>query len=245
MAELTEKDMIRYQRQIIIPELGARAQKKLKGTHVAVAGAGGLGSSVLMYLAAAGIGNITVIDFDKVELSNLNRQVIFSEKDVGRSKVKSAVENLQVINAGIHIVGVDDKITDKNAVSLLKGADAIVDCTDNFRTRYALNDAALKQDIPLFHAACYSFEGRVTTIVPGKTACLRCIIPVQPQDRGCPIVGPVAGMTGAIQATEVIKHFTGIGTTLQNKLLVFDTMFMRCNIIDIKRNPKCSSCGGR
>jgi len=243
MTKLTEKDLIRYQRQIIIPEFGIKAQKKLKSARVVVAGAGGLGSAALTYLAMAGIGDITIIDHDKVELSNLNRQTLHWEKDIGRSKAESALEKIKQINPDIKVTAIHEKITADNVFSLLKGAHAIIDCMDNFETRYILNDAAIKLDIPLFHAACYSFEGRVTTMIPKKTPCLRCIFPEKPLERKCPVVGAVAGMTGTIQAAEVIKYFTGIGDLLQGKLMVFDAMFMRYELVDIKRNPKCPDCG--
>lgn len=243
MTTLTEKDLTRYHRQIMIPELREKGQNILKNARITVAGAGGLGSSVLLYLAAAGIGDIKVIDFDKVELSNLNRQVIHWEKDIGKSKVKSAAEKLSELNRDIRIEPVEEKITSENAIHLLKDRDAIVDCMDNFKTRYILNDAAIKLDIPLFHAACYSFEGRVTTIIPGKTPCLRCIMPVLPEERKSPIMGVSPAMTGALQASEVIKYFAGIGTLLANKMLIFDSLNSIYKTIDIKRNPDCPSCG--
>lgn len=242
MIILSEKDRIRYQRQINIPEFRTDGQKRLKKSHVIVAGAGGLGSSVLTYLAVAGVGHITIVDYDQVELSNLNRQILHWEKDIGKSKVKSALEKLSELNQNIKIEGLEMKIDEDNVMSLLKDTDAIIDCMDNFHTRYILNDAAIKNDIPLFHAACYSMEGRVTTIIPKKTPCLRCITPKNPKEMKSPILGSVAGIIGTIQATEVIKYLAGIDDLLTGKLMIFDALFLRCEQIDIKRNPKCLSC---
>jgi len=243
MISLTEKDMLRYKRQIDIPGFGIRAQKRLKRAQVVVAGAGGLGSAVLTYLAAAGLGHITIIDSDKVELSNLNRQTLYQNKDTNKSKVQCAVNTLKQLNPDIEIHGIDAKIEKDNIEGLLKGAKALVDCVDNFHTRYVLNNSALKQDIPLFHGACYGFEGRATTIVKKKTACLRCMVPVTPRKEVYPIIGSVAGTIGTIQATEVIKYFTGAGSLLLNKLLVLDSLFWRSELVDIERNPKCPDCG--
>ncbi|MFH1127438.1 MAG: HesA/MoeB/ThiF family protein [archaeon] len=243
MAALSEKDLGRYQRQILVSGFGVHAQKKLKNAHVLVAGAGGLGSTVLSYLAVSGIGSITFVDHDKVELSNLNRQILHWDKDISKTKVESALEKLMMLNPDVKIKGICEKISADNVMDFAKGKDGIVDCMDNFTTRYLLNDAALKVGIPLFHGACYGFEGRVSTIIPKKTPCLRCIVPVNPKEGACPGIGSVVGIIGAIQATEVIKYFGNVGELLSGKLFVFDSLYMRCASVDVERNPKCPSCG--
>ncbi len=242
MIPLTEDDMLRYRRQIEIPNFGTRAQKCLKKAQVTVAGAGGLGSAVLTYLAAAGIGHIIIIDNDKVELSNLNRQILYQKKDINKSKVQCAVNTLKQLNPDIEIHGIEAQINKDNIRDLLKGTKALIDCVDNYHTRYTLNNTAQKLNIPLFHGACYGFEGRATTIIPKKTACLRCIVPTTPRKEAYHIAGPVAGTIGTIQATEVIKYFTGLGSLLLNKLLVLDSLFWRTELVDIERNPKCPDC---
>jgi len=240
---LTEEEMARYSRQISIPEFGKAGQEKLKNARAAVAGAGGLGSAVAIYLAAAGIGYIKIIDDDVVELSNLNRQILYSESDIGRDKAHSAEKKLRVINPDIEIVGVNERITEKNAVGLLKDVDAVVDCLDNFETRYVINDAAIELGIPLFHGACMEMGGQVMTVMPKRTACLKCIFPNPPPHKKTPILGAVAGTIGTIQATEVIKFFVGMESLLTNKLLIYDSRFFSYDIIELERNEKCPSCG--
>lgn len=245
MSNLTKRDLERYKRQIIIPNFGEVAQEKLKNSHVFIAGLGGLGSSVSYYLSTAGIGKLTIVDNDKIELSNLNRQILHFEKDIGKSKVKSAKKKLTQVNSDIDIVGVEKKITNENVLELLKNVNAIVDCLDNFDTRDLLNDAAIKLNIPFFHGACYGFEGRVSTIIPKITACLRCVFPKSPKNEKVPILGAIAGTVGTIQATEVVKYFAGIDPLLKNKLLVYDGEYLSYDIIKLKKNPKCIVCGGQ
>lgn len=240
---LTEEELIRYSRQISILGFGKEGQRKLKNAGVAVVGAGGLGSAVAIYLAAAGIGYMKIIDDDVVELSNLNRQVLYGEGDIGRGKAHSAEKKLREINPDIEIVGVNERITEKNAVGLLKDADAVVDCLDNFETRYVINDAAIELGIPLFHGACMEMGGQVMTVMPKRTACLKCIFPNPPPHKKTPILGAVAGTIGTIQATEVIKFFVGMERLLTNKLLIYDSRFFSYDIIELERNEKCPSCG--
>ena len=241
---LTNRELTRYDRQIRMQEFGKKGQENLKKAHVVVAGAGGLGSSAGIYLAASGIGHISIIDHEAVELSNLNRQILHWERDIGKSKVESAVEKLRQINSDIEILGTEKEIKEENVLELLKGADAIVDCMDNFHTRFILNDAALKLNIPFFHGACYGFEGRATTIIPKKTPCLRCIIPKSPPEKKVPIMSTTPGTIGTIQATEVIKFFAGIKPLLTSKLLIYDSWYLTYDLIKIERNRKCPSCGG-
>ncbi len=241
---LTNRELTRYDRQIRMQEFGKKGQENLKKAHVVVAGAGGLGSSAGIYLATSGIGHISIIDHEAVELSNLNRQILHWERDIGKSKVESAVEKLRQINSDIEILGTEKEIKEENVLELLKGADAIVDCMDNFHTRFILNDAALKLNIPFFHGACYGFEGRATTIIPKKTPCLRCIIPKSPPEKKVPIMSTTPGTIGTIQATEVIKFFAGIKPLLTSKLLIYDSWYLTYDLIKIERNRKCPSCGG-
>lgn len=238
---LTQREIARYERQILIPDWGKSGQRKLKKTKVLVAGAGGLGSTILTYLAVAGIGNIRIVDSDKVELSNLNRQVLHTDKDIGRYKVDSAKEKLELLNPDIEVEAIKVKITENNIFKLV--ADRyIVDALDNLPTRLLLNRAAIKAKLPLFHGAVYGFEGRATTVIPGKTSCLRCLYQdVLPGK--IPVVGVTPAVIGCIQATEVIKYILGTGDLLEDRLLVYDGLSMKFSEVKLKRNPNCEDCG--
>jgi len=205
---LTKEELVRYERQIIIPGWGEQGQEKLKKAKVVVVGAGGLGSAILNYLAVAGVGSIRVIDGDTVELSNLNRQILHLEKDIGRKKVDSASDRLQSLNPHIEIEAIGEVIIEDNVFEML-GDYLIVDALDNLPTRYLLNRVAVKKNLPLFHGAVYGFEGRATTIIPGKTPCIKClykdVIPGK-----IPVVGVIPAVIGCIQATEVIKGNRGV-----------------------------------
>ncbi len=241
---LTGRDMKRYSRQIAIPDFGAEGQEKLKKSKVVIAGAGGLGSAAGTYLATAGIGHIVIIDDDTVELSNLNRQTLHRDNDIYKCKAASAKEELSMINPDIEVKGIREKITEENAVKLLRGADAVVDCLDNFHTRYILNDGSITSGIPLFHGACREMGGQASVIIPGRTACLKCIFPNPPPTKRIPILGAVAGTIGTIQATEVVKFIAGMKTTLAGKLLLYDARFLAYELIELERNAQCPSCGG-
>ncbi|MBC7128646.1 MAG: HesA/MoeB/ThiF family protein [Thermoplasmatales archaeon] len=234
--------MNRYEKQI--PILGKEGQEKLKEAKIAVVGAGGLGSAVCFYLASAGFGHIKIIDSDAVELSNLNRQIIHWEEDIGKDKVFSAVEKLRKLNSEVEIVGIKEKISRHN-MDLLKDADAIVDCLDNFESRYILNEACLEYEIPLFHGACRAFQGQATVIIPYKTACLKCIFPKVRDEKNLPIIGSVAGTIATIQATELIKYIVGIKPSLENKLLIYDAHFLSYYLVDLEKNKNCPACSKR
>lgn len=240
--ELTEYDLVRYDRQIRINGFGVEGQKKLKRSTVLIAGAGGLGFPISVYLAAAGVGTIRIVDSDIVELDNLNRQLLHWDRDIGRKKVDSAREKLQQINPTINIEAYDDRITQENAPDFVKGVDAVIDALDNYEARYALNRACISRRIPFFHGAVHSFMGQASTIIPGETACLRCIVPMPPKHGAFPILGSVAGTIGTIQVTEAIKYLIGIGNLLKNRILFYDGLYMEFNIIEIKRNPECADC---
>jgi adenylyltransferase/sulfurtransferase len=240
---LTSTESERYDRQIMIGEIGQEGQEKLKRSRVVIAGAGGLGSPIAIYLTVAGIGMIRLIDHDHVALSNLNRQILHWEGDIGRKKVDSAKEKLRSLNSAAEIETIGETITEDNASRLVDGCDAIVDAMDNLPTRYLLNRCAIEKHIPFFHGAVKGFEGRVMTILPGKTACLRCMYrgPV-PQEK-FPVIGVVPAVIGCIQATEVIKYLVGTGNLLTNRLLIYDGLKVTFNEFAVKRNPSCDHCG--
>jgi molybdopterin/thiamine biosynthesis adenylyltransferase len=239
---LTSDELERYDRQILIRELGKAGQEKLKQARIAIAGVGGLGSTVAIYLAAAGIGTIGLIDHDEVKLSNLNRQILHGTGDVGRKKVFSAFEKLKNLNPWTEIVAVDRMITDENVVDLLSGFDGVVDALDNLQTRFFLNKVALHHGIPLFHGAVRAFEGRVMTVIPGKTACLRCVYRgVMPEEK-VPVIGVAPAVVGALQATEVIKYIAGIGKLLTDRFRVYDGLKMEFMELGVTRDPNCPHC---
>ncbi len=237
---LSKRELVRYARQILIPEWTKTGQERLKESKVVVAGAGGLGSSILIYLAVAGVGRIKIIDSDKVELSNLNRQVLYSDKDIGRNKVDSAKEKLEALNPDIKVDAIKDSITKDNVLELVEDY-PIVDAMDNLPARFLLNRAALERNLPLFHGAVYGFEGRATTIIPGKTACLRCLYQrVLPGK--VPVVGVTPAVIGCIQATEVLKYLLDIGELLTDRLLIYDGLSMRFSEVKLKKDPNCREC---
>ena len=241
MLTTTERD--RYQRQIMMDGFGEMGQEKLKQAKVFIAGAGGLGSPVAIYLAVAGVGQIRIVDRDVVELSNLNRQILHWDKDVARGKAESAGEKLQQMNSDIKIEVIAESITEDNILKLVGDCQLIVDAMDNFPTRYLLNKAALKREIPLFHGSVYGLDGMASTIIPGETACFRCMFPEPPPAATFPVVGVTPGIIGCIQATEVIKHIVGIGELLKNRLLVWDGLSTQFRELTVNKDPHCRDCG--
>lgn len=230
----------RYSRQI--PILGVEGQEKIRQARVLIAGAGGLGSVIALYLAAAGIGFIRLVDHDRVDSSNLNRQILHWSGDINQPKTASAEKKLLALNPQIRLE-IDSGTIDESSVSVFAGdVDLIVDAMDNFPTRYLLNRAAVARRIPFFHGAVRGFYGQAATILPGRTACLRCIFPEGPPAETSPIVGATCGVIGSIQATEVIKYLSGKGTPL-GKLLFWDGLHGEMDGIDISRNPGCIDCG--
>jgi len=240
---LTPDELERYNRQIMIEGFGEEGQEKLKRAKVVIAGGGGLGSLASMYLTAAGVGTIRIIDRDRVQLSNLNRQVLHWDKDIGRKKVDSAADKLKMLNEGVKIEAIEASITEANISRLVAGFDLIVDATDNLPTRYILNKAAVEKNIPFFHGAVYGFEGRAMTIIPGQTACLRCVYRGAIPGDKFPVIGVTPAVIGCIQATEVIKYIVGIGELLTNKLLVYDGLDMQFTELKVKKDPDCEHCG--
>jgi adenylyltransferase/sulfurtransferase len=239
---LTVDELERYDRQIMLREIGEAGQEKLKRASVFIAGAGGLCSPAAIYLTAAGIGRIRLVDHDRVDRSNLNRQVLHWDNDIGRSKVESAAEKLKRMNPEVKIEAIKETITEANLAELLTGFDLIVDAMDNLPTRYLLNKAALYNNIPFFHGAIYGFEGRAMTILPHKTACLRCVYRGVIPEEKFPVIGVTPAVIGCIQATEVIKYIVGIGELLTNKLLNYDALNMEFTEFNIKKDPHCEHC---
>jgi molybdopterin-synthase adenylyltransferase len=239
---LTPCELERYDRQLLIRDMGQTGQERLKRARVAIAGVGGLGSTVAIYLAAAGIGTIGLIDHDEVRLTNLNRQILHWTGDVGRKKVASAAEKLKSLNPLTEIVAVDQRITDKNVADILSGFDGVVDALDNLETRFLLNKAALDHGIPIFYGAVRAFEGRVMTVVPGKTACLKCVCRgIMPEEK-FPVIGVTPAVVGSLQATEVIKYVAGIGRLLTDRFVVYDGLKMDFTELGVRRDPNCPHC---
>jgi molybdopterin-synthase adenylyltransferase len=239
---LSQDELARYDRQIMIPEIGLEGQEKLKNARVFIAGAGGLGSPVTMYLAAAGVGTLVIADNDRVDISNLNRQILHWTGNIGEKKVESAREKINSFNEHIKVEIIDETINDDNIPGLTHGCDAIIDAMDNIGTRFVLNRAAMKWRIPFFHGAVSGLEGRVTTIIPGKTACIGCMYKADTKSGKFPVIGVTPGLIGIIQATEVIKYLTNMGELLANRLLIYDGMDLRFREFQLNRNPDCREC---
>ena len=237
---LSEQERARYQRQILIPEWNEAGQEKLKASKVVVAGAGGLGSAVLTYLAAAGVGVLRIIDNDDVELSNLNRQVLHGDRNIGKRKVDSARERLGEINPDVRVEVMGEALTKDNVIDLVSDC-PVVDALDNLPARLLLNQAALRGNLPLFHGAVHGFEGRATTIIPHKTACMSCLYKEAVPGK-IPVAGVTPGIIGCIQATEVIKYILGTGELLCNRFLIYDGMTLRFSELRLKKDPNCPAC---
>ena len=233
----------RYDRQLIIDGFGEEGQEKLKEASVFIAGAGGLGSPAAIYLAAAGVGCLRIVDRDKVDLTNLNRQILHWDKDIGRVKVESAADKLRMLNQDVRIESIEATISDENAFGLVEDCDLIVDALDNFPTRYLLNKVALEKKIPFIHGGVYGFEGRAMTVVPGKSACFRCLYKKGAPEFKFPVVGVTPAIIGCIQATEAIKYIVGMGELLTDRLLVYDGLSMIFREMRLKKDPDCEDCG--
>jgi molybdopterin-synthase adenylyltransferase len=239
---LSERERERYKRQILL--FGDEGQERLKKAHIFIAGAGGLGSPASLYLAVAGIGTITIVDMDVVDQTNLNRQILHNDRDIGKKKTVSAEEKLTAINPDIRVNAIDTRIDETNAARLIGNADGIVDAMDNYPTRYLLNDVAIQKRIPLFHGAIRGFYGQATTIIPGKTPCLKCLFPKAPPKEVFPVIGATPGVIGTVQATEVIKYLLQSGDLLTKRLFIWDGLAGRADEITAERMPCCPACGG-
>jgi molybdopterin/thiamine biosynthesis adenylyltransferase len=236
----SQRELERYKRQMML--FGEEGQERLKKAHIFIAGAGGLGSPVSIYLAVAGIGTITIVDMDVVDQTNLNRQILHYDRDIGRKKTASAEEKLRELNPDIIINAVDVKIDEINAAKLIGRAEGIVDAMDNYPTRYLLNDVAIAKKIPLFHGGIRGFYGQATTIIPGTTPCLKCIFPKPPPKEVFPVMGVTPGIIGTIQANEVIKYLLGSGELLIGRLFIWDGLQAHGEEICVERNPACKVC---
>jgi molybdopterin/thiamine biosynthesis adenylyltransferase/rhodanese-related sulfurtransferase len=238
----------RYSRHLLIPEIGLEGQAKLLGSTALLVGAGGLGSPAALYLAAAGVGTIGIVDFDVVDLSNLQRQVIHTTDRIGQKKVASAASAIAALNPDVEVITHDEALGPENVDQLIAGYDVILDGTDTFETRYTLNDAAVAAGIPVIHASVFRFEGQLTTFVPFAGPCYRCLYPTPPPPElapGCSVVGVlgvVPGIMGLLQANEALKVLLGIGDTLAGRLLLFDALDASFTEVKLRRDPACPVC---
>jgi molybdopterin/thiamine biosynthesis adenylyltransferase len=241
---LTNNDLARYERQILYTDFGVEGQKKLKRSHVVVAGLGGLGCSASLYLTCAGIGHVTLIDCDRVELSNLNRQILHYEEDIGEGKPFSAAQKLVKLNSLIEVTPVFNEITEHNAREIIKGANLVIDGMDNIKTRFILNKACVAEGIPFVHGGVHGLFGEVTTIIPGRTPCLACIFPEVPQKKGIfPVFGVTPALIAILQVTEAIKLLAGFGSLLTGKMLYFNGDTMDFTYTNLVKNQNCEVCG--
>lgn len=249
--ELSAEEYRRYARHLILPEFGIAGQRKLKESSVLVVGTGGLGSPVLLYLAAAGVGTIGLVDFDVVDDSNLQRQVIHGTPDVGKRKLTSAAEKIAALNPNISIVSFETRLTALNALQILKDFDVIVDGTDNFPARYLINDACVLLGKPNVYGSIFRFEGQASVFGLKGGPCYRCLYPEPPPPDLVPncaeggVLGVLPGIVGTIQATETIKLITGIGETLSGRLLLIDALTMQFREMKLQKNPGCTLCGAQ
>ena len=241
---LSHSELERYDRQILISNLGTDGQKRLKAAKVAVAGVGGLGCPASIYLAAAGIGKMILLDNERFELSDLNRQILGWEKDIGRFKAEVAKEKLDAANSQIEVEAVVVEITKENVQNVMEDADVVVDGQDNWKTRFILNEYCVTQNVPFVHAGVSALHGQVTTIVAGKGPCLRCIFPKDPPEREkIPVLGATPALFASLQVMETVKLVTGIGKPLVGRMLFVDGREMVFETMEVKRNVKCPVCG--
>ena len=253
--EITDEQLARYARHIVLDEVGEEGQLRLLQSRVLVIGAGGLGSPLLMYLAAAGVGTLGVIDFDVVDLSNLQRQIVHGTDNIGEAKVASAAERLETINPEIAVETHRARLTPANALDLVSEYDLVADGSDNFTTRYLVNDACYFAKKPLVSAAMLRFEGQLSTFrahEPGEDRpCYRCLFPSPPRPDLVPrceqagILGSIAGVMGTLQATEVLKELLGLGDRLAGKLVLYDALGARFRTLSVRRDPACALCGSQ
>jgi molybdopterin/thiamine biosynthesis adenylyltransferase len=247
---LNKNQLYRYSRQILLPEVGVAGQRKLLAAKVLIVGAGGLGSPAALYLAAAGVGTIGIADFDAVDLTNLQRQIIHSSPDIGRKKVESAAATIRDLNPDVTVLSHDVRVGADNILDLIAPYDFIIDGTDNFASKFLINDACVKAGKPYSHAGVSQFVGQTLTWAPGQEApCYRCIFAQPPPPGSVPtcqeagILGPVVGVLGTVQAVECLKYLLGTGELLLGRLLIFDFQVMETHQARFERRPDCAACG--
>ena len=247
--ELTQEEILRYSRQIIIPEVGIHGQEKLKKASALIVGTGGLGSPVSLYLAAAGVGRIGVVDFDNIELSNLHRQIIHGTNHIGMAKVKSARDHMLSLNPDIEVIPYEEGFTSKNALRIAKNYQIIIDGSDNFPTRYLTNDVCVLLGIPNVYGSVFRFDGQASVFYAREGPCYRCLFPEPPSPGMVPscadggVLGILPGTIGTIQATEALKYLLGIGSSLVGRLLLFNALDMSFEFVRLKKNLECKICG--
>ncbi len=245
---LTPQQVQRFSRHIIMPQVGSIGQRKLMDASVLLVGAGGLGSPLAMYLAAAGVGKIGIVDFDDVDITNLHRQLLHGHDDIGRPKVDSAEDTIREINPDAEIVKIAKHINSENAMEIAEEFDILIDGTDNFPTRYLINDLGVLMDKPVVHGSIFMFDGQVTTFLPGQ-GCYRCLYPAPPPPGMVPscaeagVLGVLPGIIGSLMATEAIKLILGVGKPLVNRLLMVDALDMDMRTVKIRKDPNCPACG--
>jgi len=240
---LTPEELDRYDRQIMIQGFGTQGQERLKKARVLIAGTGGLGCPVSTYLTAAGVGKLRILDYDRVSLSNLNRQVLHWEENQGHLKTHSAAQKLARLNSTVKIEVITEKLTQQNFMEMTAGADVIVDALDNFETRILLNKGAVYHQIPFIYGGVNGLVGMTTTMIPHTTPCLSCIFPHPAPQEKFPVLGTTPAVIGCIQATEVIKYITGLGNLLTGRLLIYNGEDMSFNEVTLERDPDCPVCG--
>lgn len=247
---LTDQQLERYSRHITLKEIGVRGQKKLLAAKVLIIGAGGLGAPAAMYLAAAGVGTIGIADCDRVELSNLQRQIIHTTDDVGKTKVQSAAETIKSLNPDVEVITYHEYVNSQNIAAIIADYDFIIDGTDNFPTKFLINDACVLGHKPFCHAGILRFEGQLMTYVPDEGPCYRCIFEAPPPKDAVPscreagVIGAMAGVIGSMQALEAVKYITGQGELLTGSMLIFDGLKMEWRRVKLpKRVPTCPVCG--
>ena len=249
MIEFTDEQIERYSRHIILPEVGGAGQQKMLEARIILLGAGGLGSPAAYYLAAAGIGNLGIVDFDQVDLSNLQRQIIHSTERIGMLKTESAKKTIQALNPDVNVTLYNEKIDSSNILSIIKDYDYVVDGSDNFPTRYLVNDACVMENKTLIHGSIYRFEGQVTVFKPNSGPCYRCLYPEPPPPGMSPncqeggVLGVLAGIIGNLQVVEVLKLILGIGEPLVGKLLIYDALKTEFRNLNLRKDASCPLCG--
>ena len=249
MFDFSEEQIERYSRHIILPEVGGKGQKKICQSKMLILGAGGLGSPVALYLAAAGVGRLGVVDDDQVDLSNLQRQVLHTTKDVGRDKTQSAKEKIEELNPDVEVITYQERLDSKNILEILEDYDVVIDGTDNFTTRFLVNDACFMTKKPLVHGAILQFEGQAITIIPGDGPCYRCIFREPPPPGLVPscqqagVLGVIAGTIGTIQATEALKIVLGEGELLVGRFMLYSALDMRFRMVKARKDNHCPLCG--